>query len=260
MVAVPVAPMAGLIEAVAPSDAVDVVVLVPPGTNPATYEPALEALQRTAGARLYFALGHPAFVFEQTWLDGLLDGSDAERVPLFADCPVEEDDYHVWLSASCVADAARRAAEALRRIAPETDDEIDERLASFLARVAATDSVTRTRLEGHRGEAFVVLHPAWGYLARPYDLTQLSILTHGTGDPGPGRVAELIERARSAGTRYVFIQPQFNRAPARLVAEEIDAELVMLDPLRRDPLAAIDEATRALAADFAERGETEENR
>ncbi len=261
VVAVPVAPMAGLVDAIAPPGAVEVVVLVPPGANPATYEPALEALQRTAGARLYFGLGHPQFVFERSWLDGLLGGSDAERVELFVDCPVVEDDYHVWLSASCVGDAARRAAEALQRILPATArDAVDERLEGFLARVAVTDSVTRARLEPHRGRAFVVLHPAWGYLARPYDLTQLSILTHGTGDPGPGRIAELIESARGSGARRVFIQPQFNRAPARLVAEEIDGELVMLDPLRRDPLAAIEEATEALALDFAQRGKGEENR
>lgn len=260
VVAVPVAPMAGLVDAIAPPGAVDIVVLVPPGANPATYEPALEALKRTADARLYLSLGHPAFVFERTWLGGLLDGSEAERVPIFVDCPVVEDDYHVWLSAACAGDAARRAAAALRQIVPESAPEVDERLEAFLAQVAATDSATRERLDGHRGESFVVLHPAWGYLTRPYGLRQLSILTHGTGDPGPGRVGELIERARRSGTRRVFIQPQFNRAPARLVAEEIGAELVLLDPLNRDPLAAIDEATEALAQEFADRGESEENR
>ncbi|MFW6085240.1 MAG: metal ABC transporter solute-binding protein, Zn/Mn family [Gemmatimonadota bacterium] len=253
VVAVPVVPMAGLVEAIAPPGALDVVVLVPPGANPATYEPALEELRRTAEARLYLALGHPAFVFERTWLDGLLGGSDAERVEPFVDCPVVEDDYHVWLSASCVGDAGRRVAGALRRIVPGAGAEIDERLAAFLQRVATTDSATRVRLEPHRGGAFVVLHPAWGYLARSYELEQLSILTHGTGDPGAGRVAELIDRARRSGTRRVFIQPQFNRAPARLVAEEIGAELVLLDPLQRDPLAAIDEVTMALARDFEER-------
>lgn len=253
VVAVPVAPIAGLVEAVAPMGAVDVVVLVPPGANPATYEPALEALQRTAAARFYFGLGHPAFVFERTWLGGLLDGSDAERVPIFADCPLVQDDYHVWLSASCLGDAARRVAAALREALPSSAAEIDGRLSAFLARVAASDSLTRSRLESHRGEVFVVLHPAWGYLARPYGLHQLSILTHGTGDPGPGRVGELIERARRSGTRRVYIQPQFNRAPARLVAEEVGAELVLLNPLQRDPLAAIDEVTLALAEDFAER-------
>lgn len=260
VVAVPVAPLAGVVESIVPPGEVEVVVLVPPGANPATYEPSLAELRRTAAARLYLGLGHPSFIFERTWLGGLLDGSAAERIELFTECPIVEDDYHVWLSASCLGEAARKAAGALRDVAPESARAIDERLASFLLRVATTDSLTRARLEGHRGEAFVVLHPAWGYLARPYELVQLSILTHGTGDPGPGRVAELIERARGAGTRRVYIQPQFNRAPARLVADEIGAELVLLDPLQRDPLVAIDEMTEALAEDFAERAEGEEER
>lgn len=253
VVAVPVAPLAGMVEAIAPRDAMEVVVLVPPGANPATYEPSLAELRRAAAARLYLGLGHPSFVFERTWLGGLLDGSAAERVDLFTACPIVEDDYHVWLSAACLGEAARGAAAALRDIAPESAGAIDQRLTAFLQRIATTDSLTHARLDGHEGGAFVVLHPAWGYLARPYGLEQLSILTHGTGDPGPGRVAELIERARRAGIRRVYIQPQFNRAPARLVADEIGAELVLLDPLQRDPLAAIDEITGALARDLADR-------
>ena len=259
VVAVPVAPLAGVVEAIVPRDDVEVVVLVPPGANPATYEPSLAELRRAAAARLYLGLGHPSFVFERTWLGGLLDGSAAERVELFADCPIVEEDYHVWLSASCLGDAARRAAAVLRDIAPESAGAIDQRLAAFLQRMATTDSLTHARLDEHRGRLFVVLHPAWGYLARPYGLEQLSILTHGTGDPGPGRVAELIERSRRAGIRRVYIQPQFNRAPARLVADEIGAELVLLDPLQRDPLAAIDEVTGALARDFADRADRRES-
>ena len=250
VVAVPLAPLAGLVEALAPRGVVDVVVLVPPGANPETYEPRLEDLRRSASALRYLAVGHPAFVFETTWLQGLLDGSDAERVDLFGDCPEMAEDYHVWLSPDCLAAAADRAAEALAGLAPEGDAEIEANLAEFRRRLATVDSVAAERLDPHRGRAFLVLHPAWGYLAREYGLTQLSVQSHGVEDPGAARLAELIAASREEGIRVVFVQPQFNPAPARLLAEEIDGELVTIDPLLEDPIRAIDEATAALAASF----------
>lgn len=246
VVVVPLAPLAGLVDALAPADAVDVVVLVPSGASPHTHEPSLEQLRRAAGARLYLELGHPAFVFERTWLEGLLEGSAAERRPLFGDCPMEPEDYHMWLSATCLGEAAGRVATALTAVLPESAPEIERNLSEFRWRLAAVDSTTARRLDPLRGRSYLVLHPAWGYLTRPYGLRQLSILSHGSGDPGPARMAAIIEQAREADIRLVFVQPQFNQAPARLVAAELGAGLESLDPLARDPLAAIDEATAAL--------------
>lgn len=246
VVVVPLAPLAGLVDALAPADAVEVVVLVPSGASPHTHEPSLDELRRAAGARLYLELGHPAFVFERAWLEGLLEGSAAERRPLFEDCPMERDDYHVWLSATCLGEAAGRVATALTSVLPESAPEIEGNLSEFRRRLAAVDSTTARRLDPLRGRSYLVLHPAWGYLTGPYGLTQLSILSHGSGDPGPARIAAIIEQAREADIRLVFVQPQFNQAPARLVAAELGADLESLDPLARDPLAAIDDATAAL--------------
>lgn len=253
VVAVPVAPIAGLVDAIAPPGLVETVVLVPRGANPATHEPSLRELRRAATALLYLEIGHRSFVFERTWLSGLFDGSEAERVPLFRDCPAVEDDYHVWLSAVCLDEAAGRIAAALERIEPEAGDAIRANLAALRSRLAVTDSTTEARLAPHRGRAFLVLHPAWGYLSRPFAIEQLSILAHGTGDPGPARLAGLIERARREGVGTIFVQPQFNQQPARLVADELGADVVSLDPLARDPLHAIDEATAALDRMFAAR-------
>jgi len=252
VVLVPLAPLAGLIDALGPTGGVDIVILVPPGASPHTYEPSLEELRRAADARLYLELGHPAFVFEDTWLGGLLEGSSARRRSLFDDCPMEREDYHVWLSASCLDGAAVRAAAALTELLPQSRSEIEQNLGNFRRRLVAMDSTTARRLGPLRGRAYLVLHPAWGYLTRPYELTQLSILSHGSGDPGPARLAAIIEQARAARIRLVFVQPQFNLAPARLIADELGAELVSLDPLARDPLAAIDAATAALESALGE--------
>jgi zinc transport system substrate-binding protein len=249
-IVVPVSPIAGIVDALAPEGLVETVVLVPPGANPATYQPSIRALRRTATARLYLEMGHPAFVFEKTWLDGALDGSSADRVPLFEGCPVRDEDPHAWLSTRCLAAAATITASAISGILPAYSEEIAANLASFIARLAATEESAARQLALHRGRMFFVLHPAWGYLARDYDLQQVEILSHGTGDPGAARIAELIRLGRAQGVRTVFVQPQFNPVPAKLVADELGARVLTLDPLARDPVAVITDAVSALAAEF----------
>ncbi|MGI9037846.1 MAG: metal ABC transporter solute-binding protein, Zn/Mn family [Gemmatimonadota bacterium] len=250
VIAVPLEPVAGLVAALAPDGAVRTVVLIPPGASPSTYQPAVDDLRLTATAALYLELGHPAFVFERTWLGGLLANSTARRVPIFADCPPVAEDYHVWVSSNCLGNAATVIASALRDLLPARAAEVDEALQRFRSRLAGVDSVATAELSPFRGRSFIVLHPAWGYLAREHGLTQMEILSHGSGDPGAARLAALIDDSRAAGIRTVYVQPQFNQAPARLIADELGAEVVSLDPLERDPVALIERTARALADGF----------
>lgn len=253
IVAVPVHPIAGLVDALAPEGTVEVVVLVPPGANPATHEPSIQTLRRMAVARVYFEIGHPAFLFEKTWLNGALDGSPAIRVPLFEDCPMIEDDPHVWVSPGCLATAAAVAASALASILPAHSEAIAGNLDRFTSQIEEVRDSTERRLAPHRGRVFFVLHPAWGYLAHDNDLRQIGILSHGAGDPGAARIADLIRLGRAQGVRTVFVQPQFNLAPAILIAEELGAIVLPLDPLARDPLFVIENATSALVTEFERR-------
>ena len=252
-VAVPVSPIAGLVRALAPRGDLDVVVMVPVGSNPATHAPSIRDQRRAAEATLFLEIGHPAFVFESTWLDGILDGSSAERVVLFENCPVLDEDPHVWLSVSCLSAAAAVTAEALGRLFPAENDEISANLRRFDERLAAASESVDQRLRGHEGKSFVVLHPAWGYFARDHGLRQVEILSHASGDPGAARLAELIRAGRDEGVSTVFTQPQFNSAPAEIVADELGAGTAVLDPLQEDPIQILEEAAAALVHAFEAR-------
>lgn len=252
-VAVPVSPIAGLVRALAPEGTLDVVVLVPVGSNPATHSPSIRDQRRAAEASLYFEVGHPAFVFEQTWLDGILDGSSAERIPLFGRCPLLDEDPHVWTSAACLNEAAGVTAEALGRLLPDAAEAIDVNLQQFRQRLFDASVESASRLEPYVGWSFIVLHPAWGYFARDHGLTQVEILSHGSGDPGAGRLAELIRTGQEAGVKTVFTQPQFNSAPAEVIAGELGATTAVLDPLLEDPIQVFEQAVTVLETAFEAR-------
>lgn len=210
---------------------VDVVVLVPPGTSPSTYEPTVRELRRVADADLFVAVGHPAFPFERAWLDRLVAESAACEVVSGADgAPHLEGDPHVWLSLPAVRTLARRLRDELAERVPGATPAFDTNLARFLADVDRVDAALAGAAKGNEGRAFYVFHPAFGYIADAYGLEQVAIEEHGK-EPAAGYVGRVIDRARASGARVVFVQPQFSAASAEAIADEIGARVVTLDPL-----------------------------
>ena len=50
-------------------------------------------------------------------------------------------------------------------------------------------------------------------------------------EPGPAQLKELIDHCRRENIRTVFVQPQFSKKKARLIAREIDGEVIEADSL-----------------------------
>jgi zinc transport system substrate-binding protein len=233
LVAVSVLPLAWLVERIA-EDRVRVEVMIPPGASEVSYEPALAQLEAVAHASLYVKLGHPAFEFEEAWLDDLLGGRAG--LPVLDACaglPVRDADPHVWTSPRAMAGMAQNVATGLETILPGERAALRANLATLRAEIDALDAEIRGILADRRGARFLVLHPAWGYLAADYDLEQIALQREGK-EPGVRELAELVARARADGIRVIFVQPQLDARSATALAAEIGAEIESLDPLAGD--------------------------
>jgi len=130
---------------------------------------------------------------------------------------------------------------------------VDTAQAALLASIDALDADVRRILAPAAGKRFYVFHPAWGYLARDYGLVQISI-EHGAKEPGAAELAQLMRDARADGAEVVFVQPEFSSRSAQVVADEIGAKLVSLDPLALDWPGAIRHAAEAIAASLKSGG------
>jgi len=248
IVAVSVLPQAWLVERLA-GDAVEVVVMIPPGASPATYEPGIAERRALERASLYVKVGHPHLVFEASWLGPLLrERPDLTVVDGAAGATSFEHDPHLWLSPTSMRALGRAVAAALLDLAPADADAIRANAASLDAEIAGVDRTLGDVLAGARGKRFFVLHPAWGYLAEEHGLVQVAIQEHNR-EPDAHRLAELIGEARALGVAVIFSQPQFDASSARVVAEEIGARVEPLDPLAADWPANLVHAAERIAAE-----------
>jgi zinc transport system substrate-binding protein len=102
-------------------------------------------------------------------------------------------------------------------------------------------------LAPHRGKAFYVFHPSWGYFAREFGLRQVAVEVEGK-EPTARRLAELVERARADGVRAVFAPANVSASGARAFAREAGASLVTIDDLAVDYVENLVRVAEAIAA------------
>ncbi|MBC2736187.1 MAG: zinc ABC transporter solute-binding protein [Desulfobacteraceae bacterium] len=254
---------------------VDVQVMVQPGASPATYEPRPRQMTALADARLYFSIG---VAFEAVWLDKITAANPSmtvvrtddgiEKIPMAAHHHDAEEahheadahhaanpgdergehgilDPHIWLSPPLVRQQAGTILKALTAADPGRSKDYETNYRRFVYEIDALDRDLKTLFSGKEGLPFMVFHPAWGYFAQAYGLTQVPIEIEGK-DPKPAQLQVMIENARTQGIRVVFVQPQFSVKRAELVAREIGGQVAVADPLALDWLTNL----RAVAGKF----------
>jgi len=267
-VAVSVPPQAYFVERIG-GERVQVDVMIPPGYSHVDYPLTPRQVVALSRARLYVAVGHPAFEFERVRLYPFLKSLPVKIVdmsqgmPLLAGEPEgeEEDghghaggDPHVWVAPATVAVAGRNIAAALTGIDPAHAAEYRANLARFEADVAALDGEVRAELAPCRGSAFMVYHPTWGYFAHEYGLRQVAIEAEGK-EPSAQRLIQLIGAARQDGVKVVFVQRGYPRKSAQVIADEVGGSVVTADPQEREWLGNLRRVSRELRAALREKGQ-----
>lgn len=212
---------------------VEVEIMVPPGASPATFEPTLKQMQAVARAKLYVTVGHPNFPFEKTWLKKLVSNNPELTLVSCNPDHLESGDPHIWVSPEIGLKMAERIHRALVKLMPNKKAEIDQNRDRLFSEIKALDLELDRTLETRKGSKFLVFHPAWGHFAAHYGLEQIPI-EQGMKEPSPSTLSKLIEQAKSEGIKLVFVQPQFSKEQAELVAREIGGKVVEANPLAED--------------------------
>ena len=230
---------------------VDVQVMVPPGASPATYEPRPAQMKALGQTKLYFSIGVP---FESVWLKKFTDINSTmavvqtddgiqkrfmknhvceETVSRPADGHEHTEhipDPHIWLSPPLVMLQVRNILVGLQRIDPAHRAAYDENYRSFIQKLVVLDEQLRRLFADTPNKPFMVLHPAWGYFAQAYGLSQIPIETEGK-DPKPAQLGKLIDFARQNELKIILAQPQSSARFADQVAQAVNGKVVYADPL-----------------------------
>ncbi|MFB3784909.1 MAG: metal ABC transporter solute-binding protein, Zn/Mn family [bacterium] len=244
---------------------VNVLVMIGPGQNHETYEPAPRQMVQLSKSRLYFQAGLP---FEDVWLrriqslnpqlrvvdlrEGITlrplagHAQEAEAAPEPRAKNGELKDPHIWLNPMFAQIQARAIAQALEAGDPAHAAEYRNNLEPLLTDLRALHEEITKLLTGPRTTKFIVYHPAWGYFADAYGLEQISVEVEGK-EPSAQQLAELIETAKANQIKTVFIEPRISQKSAETLAQEIGGKVAVLDPLGKEYMENLKKAAQTIA-------------
>ncbi len=139
-------------------------------------------------------------------------------------------DPHTWSSPKEVFLIIDNMYEALVDLNPNHRDLYETNLIQLRRKVQETDSILQSYLSQSKQKAFIIYHPALTYLARDYGLKQYSIENEGK-EPSPDQLKRLVDITRQENIRTIFIQQEFDRKNAEIIAKETNCRLVVINPL-----------------------------
>lgn len=250
-VAVGVAPMQHFARKIG-GGLVQTTVLVPAGADAHTYEPKPSQMRALSAAAVYLSTG---LEFEEAW-EPRLKAANKRLVFCHADeglrkLPMPEghadhhqeghkaghghdgeSDPHLWVAPPEVRQIAAAIAAAFAKADPANAKVYAANLAAFQKEIDGLDAELKALFTGVPADrrGFMVFHPAWGYFARAYGLTQTAIEFEGK-EPSPKRLAGIVSQAKAKGVRVIFVQPQMSRRSAETIARAVGAKIVVADPL-----------------------------
>jgi zinc transport system substrate-binding protein len=260
LVAVSIPPQKYFVEKIA-GDLVDVLVMIPPGSSPHTYEPKPVQMAALSRAKAYFTIG---VEFEKAWLERLAKTAPAMMIVHtdsgIAKQPMQEGpgseaqsahdheglDPHIWLAPELVKQQAEIITRALARMDPVHAAVFNRNDSLFNLEIASLqDSIGKILAKRKPGEPFMVFHPSWGYFAREFHLQQIAIEVEGK-EPSPSELGAIFDLARRFRITTIYVQPQFSKRSAEVIAQQIGAHIEIADPLAEDWRANILRCAHAL--------------
>ncbi len=248
---VSIPPQASLVKGIGGS-AVSVVTLLGRGEDPHTFSPSPQQIKQLTSANLFFSVG---LSFEQRLLEKIADGEQAFSVvdttqgvywrkldghAYRGERPhLHERDPHIWLAPSSIRKVVAVVFKALVQRAPRLEKIFTRNRRDYEKRLDRLDKEIRSRLSPYKGKPIYLSHPILGYFADEYGLDQKALEQHGKR-PSPRQIQGLIRQARADGIRTIFVEPQFDRRGAEVVARAIEGKLVEIDPMAHDLLANLE--------------------
>ena len=253
--AVTIVPQRNFVKAVA-GDKSDVIVMIPPGYSPGNYAPRPSELTKFSEAQIYFSMGVPADV--QNILPKVKQFNPDIKVVKLAEkvgqkyenrqFPSGSRDPHIWLSPQRVIYMIEIIKDELIKLDPANEDFYKNNAKNYIEKIRETDQRIREIIKDKNSKYMLVYHPSFGYFAEEYNLEMVSI-EEGGKEATAKHLQEIIDFAKENNIKKIFYQAEIDSRQTEAISEEIEAELIKLDPLAEDYLDNLIEMAKKIRGD-----------
>lgn len=219
-------------------DKIDLVNMVPSGTEPHDWEPTSQHLKTLNEANLFVYNG----VGMEQWVGKTLASLDNKQLVVVETAKgldlMKGDeggqsgtDPHVWLDPQNAIRQVQAIRDGLIQVDPAHQDAYRQNAAAYVAQLQQLDQEYQQSLANCTQKRFFTSHAAFGYLARRYGLEQHAIMGLAPdAEPTAQDLARIVAQAKADHVKYIFFETLVSDKVSRMVAGEIGAKTLVLNP------------------------------
>ncbi len=237
-VAVSIGPEVQWVNAVG-GDKVNVTLMVPPSADPHTYEPLPGQLKQISNAKMYAEIGSP-LEFETNYMNKIeaanphmLIVNCSEGVTLIPNTAENESDTmdpHDWNDPKNAEIMVNNIYLGLVKVDPSDQAYFEKNRDNYEAQLEALDNYTTQTLKDKNGTNILIFHPAFGYYAKDYNLTQIAVMINDE-EPSPQRIALLLNTAKADNIKVMYNEPQYDPSYMQSIASQVNGTVITVNDL-----------------------------
>lgn len=217
--------------------------LLPPNSDPHTYQPTPQDIATISKADVIFANGAGLELF----LEPIIDNADAEENTVYLaeniilltahehteSGETEDQDPHVWMNPKHVIDWVKVIQETLGELDPVHAAEYQQNAQSYIAELSELHDwiITQVADIPVQQRTLVMDHLVFGYFAEEYGFQQIGAVIPGFStitEPSAQQLAEIIDTIETLGVNVIFVSDTTSSGIIERVAEDTGSQLVYL--------------------------------
>lgn len=249
--------------------AVEVQTLIKKGQNAHSFTPTPKQIQKLSQADIYFSSG---LEFEKSLIPRIKKLNKKIRIEKIyeginhrsiedegheghgAHCSGhnhEGDDPHLWLSPELYMEQVGLIGAALVDLDSSLSRQVEEQMKEMAKVKERVDVILKELFAPFAGSDIYVYHPAFGYFTDHYNLRQNAIETGGKS-PSAKALQRFINEIKAQSVNVIFVQKQYSKRSAEIVAKEAGCRVVSIDPMPVDYFKDLEELGRTIARELGE--------
>ncbi|MFT4244317.1 MAG: metal ABC transporter substrate-binding protein [Candidatus Woesearchaeota archaeon] len=146
-----------------------------------------------------------------------------------------EFDPHVWLSINNMISMTQRIVDKLVEAYSEFEEEFRANAQEYISTLEELQNEFISTLSMCENDIIIVNHKAFGYLGYEFGFEQVSVAGFSPeSEPSVQTVQRVIDTARENNLRFVFSEGQFDSQMAQTIAQDLEGEVLELNPLLQE--------------------------
>ena len=212
-------------------DKVEIINLVPGGTEPHDYEPNPRDLVILENADLLVCNG----LGMESWIKKIEQSVNNDKLQIIelADGvdPIENDP-HIWLNPLNVDVELKNIVNTLVKLDPKNKEYYELNYDKYKSMIIELDEEYINKLSNCMCDEIVVSHCAFGYLCERYGLSQIGLQgISNEGEPSMQKMAEIIKIIKEKDITAVFAENAEDEKVMNAISKETGAKVLRLNTL-----------------------------